>query len=313
MIGETSCGEGKQTSLLKNAFEGYISFFNGEELLVKNNTNSDVSRGISFILKIYDTRVSISNELDIKQLNGKTIVGINCNMIKKLTGTDTMITRQIYMTEMEVVNKSRPFFLLNDMPNTQGVDDAYIKRANYIRYDRSSKPNLSCDDDMFFQEDDSIDDFVKDAFIADSFIYLICKYYADSFTNKIPKPDCVIATTNEVTGYNNANSYFEDNYSFCKADDIKKYITKEKNDKGLWAVNWKEMENDKFDFFIKLDDMYTDYINSGNSCTKTEFTRRLRKQFPHVIVTVRKLYSKTVSCYVGIRKQKDDDEELNDE
>jgi phage/plasmid-associated DNA primase len=313
MIGETSCGKGKQTSLLKNAFEGYISFFNGEELLVKNNASPDVSRSVSFIQKIFDTRVSISNELDIRQQNGKSIVGMNCNLIKKLTGTDTIITRQIYLTEMETVNKSRPFFLLNDIPSTQGVDDAYIKRANYIEYDRSSKPNLTCDDDMFFQQDDSIDDFVNDIFTIDSFIYLICKYYAESCSNMIPKPDCVIATTNERTGYNNANSYFEDNYSVCKADDVKKYVKKDKNDKGLWTVNWKTMEEDSFDYFIKLDDMYTEYINSGNSCTKTEFTKRVRKQFPHVVVTVRKIYSKTVTCYVGIRKQRDNDEESDDE
>ncbi len=34
-VGETSCGKGKQTLLLKNSFGEFISEFNGEELLEK--------------------------------------------------------------------------------------------------------------------------------------------------------------------------------------------------------------------------------------------------------------------------------------
>lgn len=302
MIGETSCGKGKQTNLLKNTFEGYISFFNGEELLVKSNSNPDVSRGLSFILSIYDTRLSISNELDIKPQNGgKTIIGLNCNLIKKLVGADTFPVRQIYMKQMDVCNKSRPFFLLNDVPSTHGVDEAFIKRSNYIEYDRSSKEGIESDDDIFFKQDDSIDDFVQDEYIVDSYIYLICKHYEQSCTNILPKPACVIATTNERTGFNDANSYFTDNYSVCDKDSVKKYIKQEKNDKGVWIVDWKKIEEDSFDYYKKLDDIYTDYINSGNSCTKSELTKKIRKQFPHIVVAKKKLYGKDQTMYVGIK------------
>ena len=36
-----------------------------------------------------------------------------------------------------------PMLMVNDLPHTIGVDDAYIKRANYIMYDRTSKTVIS--------------------------------------------------------------------------------------------------------------------------------------------------------------------------
>ena len=59
-IGETSAGKGKQTAILQNSFGGYVADFNGEELLVKKNSNSDTARDLSFIADIYDSRISIS-------------------------------------------------------------------------------------------------------------------------------------------------------------------------------------------------------------------------------------------------------------
>jgi hypothetical protein len=306
MIGETACGKGKQTTLLSNAFEGYIGTFSGEELLVKKNSHSEVA-GLSFILSIYDRQVGISNELKLELQNGKSIVGLDCNLAKKLvSGGDKFPVREIYMKTMEVVNKSRPFFLLNAVPYTVGVDEAYIDRANYINYDRSSKAGIEADNDTYFQQDRSIDDFVSNAFIVDSFIYLICKHYADSCINMLPKPDSVIATTNEATGFNNTKNYFEDNYKILEPDVIKSYIRQEKNKNGICLV-----DGDKVDInWIKSDTVFEKYVIECNTTTKTDLTKKLAQK--GIIVAEKKILGKTCKIYVGMREYTDEEREEMD-
>ena len=308
MIGETACGKGKQTALLSNAFEGYIGTFSGEELLVKKNSNSEVARGLSFILSIYDTRLSLSNELKIEQQNGKSLVGMCCNLLKKLvSGGDKFPVRQIYMTEMSIVNKSRPFFLLNAVPSTQGVDEAYIERANYIEYDRSSKEGITSDNAIFFQRDKSIDDFVKDEYIADSFIYLICKHYTDSCTKMIPKPDCVITTTNDATGYNDANNYFEENYKISDPDVIQTFIKQGKNANGIYLVHWDKVDNN----FITQQKVFEKYLQSGDTTTKLDLTKKLARK--GIIVAERKVLGRNLKHYIGMREYTDEEKRIMDE
>jgi hypothetical protein len=65
-IGETSCGKGILTTFLNIAFEAYINTFNGEELIGKSTSGGDTARDFSFIADMYDCRIGISNELDLK-------------------------------------------------------------------------------------------------------------------------------------------------------------------------------------------------------------------------------------------------------
>jgi len=88
-----------------------------------------------------------------------------------------------------------PFILLNDIPEVNGADDAYIKRANYITYDRSSSTLLTEDNDIFFVADNTIDDFINTPYIYDSYVYLICKHYKKSCNDKIVRPECVVSTS----------------------------------------------------------------------------------------------------------------------
>ena len=218
-------------------------------------------------------------------------------MSKKLvSGGDPFPARQVYMKPMVVVNKSRPFFLLNQVPCTNGVDKPYIERANYIEYDRSSKEGITSDNDVFFQRDDTIKDFVKDAYIVDSFIYLICKHYAHSCTNMIPKPDCVITTTNEATGFNNAENYFEDNYKILDVDVIKSYVTRGKDKNGIYTVDLDKVK----DNWITQQKVFEKYLQDGNTITKSALTKKLASK--GIIVAVKKVMGKTCTCYMGMRE-----------
>ena len=298
-IGETSCGKGKQTLLLNNSFGEYISYFNGEELLIKKNTNSDTARELSFIADIYDSRICISNELEIK-IEGKgkfiKINGLNCNKIKKLTGGgDIFQVRKLYVNPFNIVNKSMPFLLLNDIPEVDGSDEAYIRRANYITYDRSSMKNLSEDNDSYFVADDDIDDFIKDSYIIDSYVYLICNHYKNSVNRRLERPESVIKISKEMSGFSSNNDeYFYNNYSFISKDIIESWIFQEKNEKGVYIVHWDKVGNN----FIECSKVYNKYLMDGLIGSKINIGKKLINM--GVITSVKRINGKSCNVYIGM-------------
>lgn len=297
-IGETSCGKGKQTILLQNSFGEFIQCFNGEELLVKKNSNSDTARDLSFIHDIFDSRVSISNELEIKvEGSGKNakLNGLNCNRIKKLTGGDKFMVRRLFKNPMPVINKSMPLLLLNDIPEVDGADDAYIRRANYIEYDRSSSTIITNDNDTFFVADDTIDDFINEPYIIDSYVSLMCRKYAKSCSFKLERPKCVASISKQMSGYNDSNDeYFTSNYTLIDADTIKTWIKTDKNDKGIWLVYWGKVG----DYYIECSKMYKKYLDDGFTGSRILFGKKLFKM--GIIVSQKKINGKCNNVYVGI-------------
>ena len=297
-IGETSNGKGKQTKLLQNAFGEFIQCFNGEELLVKKNSNSDTARDLSFINDIFDCRISISNELEIKvEGSGKyaKLNGLNCNRIKKLTGGDKFMVRRLFKNPMSVINKSMPLLLLNDIPEVDGADDAYIRRANYIEYDRSSSNTITTDNDTFFVADNTIDDFINDPYIIDSYVSLMCRKYAKSCRSKLERPKCVVSISKQMSGYNDSNDeYFTTNYTLIDADTIKTWIKSDRNDKGICLVDWDKVG----DNYIECSKMYKKYLDDGFTGSRILFGKKLFKM--GIIVSTKKVNGKAVNVYVGI-------------
>ena len=304
-IGETSCGKGKQTLLLQNSFGGYVADFNGEELLVKKNSNSDTARELSFIADIYDSRISISNELEIK-VEGKgkyaKINGLNCNRIKKLTGTDKFMVRKLYNNPFEVINKSMPILLLNDIPEVDGADDAYIRRANYITYDRSSLTTISNDNENYFVADNTIDDFINDSYIINSYVYLICRKYSKSCINKLSRPDTVISISKQMSGYNDSNEeYFKNNYKITDADIIENWISTDKKEKGVWGVKWSLIGNND----IECSKLYKKHLDDGFNGSNVIFGKKLRKM--GIIVATKKINGRSSNVFIGITDNLDDE------
>ncbi len=158
-IGETSCGKGTLSTLLSLAYEAYINNFIGKELICKSTNGGHTAREFSFIADMHDCRIVVSNELDLKadEEKKKSINGIQCNLMKRLTGGgDKFRVRKLYNDPIEVINKLMPMLMANDLPQTIGVDDAYIKRANYILYDRTSKADIIEDNELYFKADEPI-------------------------------------------------------------------------------------------------------------------------------------------------------------
>ncbi len=94
------------------------------------------------------------------------------------------MVRKLYMNSFEVIDKCMPILLLNDIPEVDGADEAYIKRANYISYDRSSSTTITSDNENLFVSDDKIDDLINDEYIIDIYVYFICLHYAESCVSK---------------------------------------------------------------------------------------------------------------------------------
>lgn len=95
-LGETACGKTAWTGLLSMTFEDFVTEFNAEEFVVKNMTNSDVDRGFSFILKIYNKRIAISNDVVMKpgcKLNGTLLK-------KTVSAGDGFDARKLYIKKV---------------------------------------------------------------------------------------------------------------------------------------------------------------------------------------------------------------------
>lgn len=297
-IGNTSCGKGIQTNFLYNTFGEYICSFNGEELIVKENESSDCSRNFSFIADMYNCRISISNELNIKlDTKKRNLEGFSCNLIKKLVGGgDKFRIRKLYKDPMEVPNKSTPILLVNDLPPTIGVDEAYIKRANYIAYDRSSSTEIETDNELFFKADNTINDFINDPYIINSYIYIICNAYAKSCINKMPRPESVIHTSKEFSGFNDTGAdYFNENYKIFDIKTINSWVKTPCNDKGVWIVDWELVK----DNYIEINALYSNYIKNGFTTSKVAVGKMLKQK--GVVVANKKINGKSVNLYVGIR------------
>ena len=83
--------------------------------------------------------------------------------------------------------------MVNDLPQTIGVDDAYFKRANYIMYDGASKADIIEDNELYFKAD-----FIREPYIIDSFIYSISCRYSKNCINKMVRPESVLYMTKET-------------------------------------------------------------------------------------------------------------------
>jgi len=215
-------------------------------------------------------------------------------------GGNKFSVRALYKNPMEVCNKSTIILLVNDLPAVVGVDDAYIKRANYITYDRSSNTNLETDNDLYFKADDTIDEFIKNENIINSYVYLICEYYKKSCIKKTVRPDCVIHVSKEMSGYNESGNEYFNKFKLIDKETIKSYIKQERNDKGVWLVHWDKVQENYIECIV----LYDHYIRDGFIISKVAFGKKLLSL--GIIVAQRKVNNKSLQVYVGISDNNDD-------
>jgi hypothetical protein len=198
-LGDSDCGKGLTTNALMNSFNGYVSSWDSSELFSKDKSGMDVARQNSWLLKISNSRLSISNEMRVEKKNS-----INVDIYKKASsGGDILTARYAYGNEINFVNKSTLLLMANDFNEFSSKDDSGVKtRSRFIRYDHVFKNNPTK------RNEKKGDPSIKGKFDTDydwknSLFWIIVDCY-NAMTDEektiggiLETPDAVIAETNE--------------------------------------------------------------------------------------------------------------------
>jgi len=198
-LGDSDCGKGVTTNALMNSFGGYVSSWDSSELFSKEKNGMDVARQNSWLLKISNSRLAISNEMRVEK--GKAI---NVDIYKKASsGGDVLTGRYINVGEIDFVNKSTLLLMANDFNEFSSKDDSGVKtRSRFIRYDHVFKNHPTKRNER--KGDPSIKGkFDTDNEWQDSLFWLIIDCYnAMTYAEKriggsLETPSSVVAETNE--------------------------------------------------------------------------------------------------------------------
>lgn len=198
-LGDSDCGKGVTTNALMKSFCGYVSSWDSSELFSKDKNGMDVARQNSWLLKISDSRLAISNEMRVEK--GKSI---NVDIYKKASsGGDTLRARHFNASEIDFVNKSTLLLMANDFNEFSSKDDSGVKtRSRFIRYDHVFKNNPTK------RHEKKGDPSIKGKFDADNewkdslFWVIVDCYNSMTYAEKkiggsLETPDAVVAETNE--------------------------------------------------------------------------------------------------------------------
>jgi phage/plasmid-associated DNA primase len=287
-IGETNCGKGILNKLLRSSFEEYIGKFNAENILSGDNITDEKSFG--WLINIYNTRIAISSEMDSKKNK------ISCNKIKRIIGNGDFIrARNLFENSLEFINKSMLMILVNDIPHIDKKDDdAYIDRACYITFDKSSKliTDDDYDGDIHFEKDNSIEEYVNNIDTCNAFIKFICDEYRKPL---IKKPDIVQNDTQEITGNADVN--------------IKKWLIehgyKIHSDWKKWRIGNDDRYENYGKYYVIFDELYNEY-KLDNPISKNKFGRDLSKICG---LTRKRINNQTIIIRIGIYKDDNSSEE----
>ena len=91
------------------------------------------------------------------------------------------------------------------------------------------------------------------------------------------------------------NDYIKNKYIIIDDKIIKSWIKQDKNDKGLYLVDWDKVGQN----YIKSCDIYDDYIDNNNYRSKKALGIFLKSN--GVITSNKKISGKSVNVYVGIK------------
>ncbi len=134
-------------------------------------------------------------------------------------------------------------------------------------------------------------DFGKEYFTGDinDMIQTMLKYLID-FEN-------INTITDEIDNIDNTDDIYEflkDNYKISNAKTIQSWIIEEKNEKGVWRVDWSLVGNN----YIECSKIYSSYLYDGMLGSKILLGKKLKKM--GIIVGNKNTNSRSVNVYIGI-------------
>lgn len=183
--GKTNAGKSFLSKMLENAFGDYIGNFNAESLAYSSKLDTkDEAAKMRWALLLRFRRILLSNEINMKaELNG--------NAIKKhSSGGDKMIGRNHGNSEVPFNPHYTIFCMLNDIPKIEPMDEATLKRLEYLEFpykfvDENEKDNR----EYYKVRDPELNaKITRESFIR-GFIHIILDGYQDYLDNGMPEYD----------------------------------------------------------------------------------------------------------------------------
>ena len=186
--GSRNSGKGVFTKLLQNAFQIFIGTFNSGVLVKKANENSDEAKNLSWVVKLKDKRLILSNEID----EGVVLWG---KMLKKLaSGGDTMVGRTNFKDEIEFIPQFTMFLNLNNIKGVDPVDALENCEQFYCKSKFVAKEDLIEGQDFLKLKDDNIKNFIQQNDIIDAFTIYVLNHFQD----EMKVPECVKLSTQDI-------------------------------------------------------------------------------------------------------------------
>ena len=186
--GSRNSGKGVIMKLLENAFKIYVGSFNSGVLVKKTNETNDEAKNLSWIVKLKDKRLILSNEID----EGVVLWG---KMIKKIaSGGDTMVGRTNFKDEIEFVPQFTMLLNLNNIKGVNPVDALENCEQFYCKSKFVSKDELIEGQNFLKLKDDNIKTIIQQDNIIDAFtIYLL-----DHYESIMKTPESIKLSTQDI-------------------------------------------------------------------------------------------------------------------
>jgi len=186
--GSRNSGKGVFTKLLQKSFQLFVGTFNSGSLTRKQCENADDAKNLSWVVKLKDKRLIISNEIQEDAiLNGK--------MCKQLaSGGDSILGRVNYKDEVEFVPQFTMMLQLNNLAGVEPPDalescEQFLCKSKFV-----SQEELIEGQPFLKLKDDKIKELLDKPEIIDAFTL----YVLDNYSDYLPTPESVKFSTDEM-------------------------------------------------------------------------------------------------------------------
>ena len=177
-IGEGDAGKSLMGVALHECAGGYVGDFNGNNLRAKKMESNDEASALRWVGLLKNKRIIISQELGMgSKINGE--------ILKKLTGGDRLVARDLYQAEKAFNFNGMLMVYCNDAPQIVPYDKAVANRVRVLPYEFGFTDNPS---GMFEkQRDEKLETEVRtSAFKCALVTVLLDSYTAETIADDIP-------------------------------------------------------------------------------------------------------------------------------
>jgi hypothetical protein len=244
-LGEANCGKGLLVSAFRQAFEGYISEWDGNNLKYNPRNGQDEAKKLAWIRNLIGSRIAFSSELRMDK------TPMDGNLLKKVSsGGDAMGIRGNCQDEFEFVNRATMFLLANDLCEITPKDTGTQSRIRVMRYRLKFVPKTEAElktaSGNWISDERPMDEGIKEMFDTTEYKDALFHLMADTFTTmnekerrwggQLSDPAAVLEDTKEWSGdcLSDIKSQIESKYEITncvddrvRSDEICKFIIDE--------------------------------------------------------------------------------------